>query len=302
VSGGVGGGRMHADEVDIDVPLVRRLLAGQFPRWADLPLVRVESAGTENAMYRLGADMAVRLPRVERSVDGLRQELRWLPRLAPALPVAIPEPLGTGRPAAGYPWPWAVYRWLDGDNPTAGAVAEPGLLAADLARFVTALRRIDPDGAPAQGRGGPLATRDTPTRAAIGELHGLVDTGAVTAAWEEALRIPAHTGPPAWAHGDLSPLNVLVDSAGRLAAVIDFAGVGVGDPTVDLIVAWNLLPTGARDAFRAAVGADDATWARGRGWALSIALIQLPYYRHTNPVLAANARHVIGEILADHGR
>ncbi len=288
--------RMHADEVDIDASLVRRLVSGQFPRWADLPLERVESSGTDNAMYRLGEDMAVRLPRIGGAADTVDREQRWLPRLAPLLPVAVPTPLGKGHPAEGYPWHWSVFRWLDGTNPVAGRVAEPDVLAKDLAEFVTALRRIDPADGPPAGRGAPLATRDAPTRAAIEDLHGLVDTGAVTAAWEEALRIPEWSGGPAWVHGDLSPGNALLTDA-RLSGVIDFGCAGVGDPTVDLIVAWNLLPADARDVFRAALGIDDATWARGRGWALSISLIQLPYYRNTNPALAANSRHVIREVL-----
>jgi aminoglycoside phosphotransferase (APT) family kinase protein len=293
--------KMHADEVDTDVDLVRRLVATQFPQWTELAVEPVESAGTDNAMYRLGDDMAVRLPRIESAVANVERELRWLPRLAPSVPVAIPMPLGQGRSGEGYPYAWSVYRWLDGMNPQVDGLTEPGRLATDLAGFITALRTIEPAGAPPNGRGVPLATRDEPTRAAIDELVGIIDTDAAGAVWEEALRLPAWAGGPAWAHGDLSPGNVLV-TLGRLSGVIDFAGVGVGDPTVDLIVAWNLLPAEARPAFRIALGVDDDTWLRGRGWALSIALIQLPYYRTTNPVLAANSRHVIGEVLADHVR
>jgi aminoglycoside phosphotransferase (APT) family kinase protein len=176
-------------------------------------------------------------------------------------------------------------------------LAAPELLATDLAAFVTALRRVDPAGAPPSGRGVPLARRDEPMRAAIEQSADLVDTAAVTALWEEALRLPVWSGPPTWAHGDLSPGNLLVRD-GRLAAVIDWGGPGVGDPTVDLIIAWNLLPASARAAFRAAMAVDEVTWLRGRGWALSISMIQLPYYQHTNPALAANSRHVIKEILA----
>jgi aminoglycoside phosphotransferase (APT) family kinase protein len=212
--------------------------------------------------------------------------------------VAAPVPLELGRPGEGFAWPWSVYRWLDGANPVAGAVQKPRALAADLAAFVTALRGIETRGGPPNHRGVPLAERDTPTRDALARLTGRIDTTAVTALWEEALRAPGHTQPPAWAHGDLMPGNVLVQD-GRLTAVIDFGCVGVGDPAVDLIVAWNLLPASARAAFREAVGADDAEWARGRGWALSISLIQLPYYWETNPPLAENSRHVIREILAE---
>jgi aminoglycoside phosphotransferase (APT) family kinase protein len=293
--------KMHADEVDTDTSLVRRLIVSQFPQWADLPIEPVESSGTDNAMYRLGADMAVRLPRIEGAVGNVDREQRWMRRLAPRLPVAIPVPLGRGEPGEGFPYSWSVCRWIEGENPAVDRLHRPRTLAGELAGFIAALRRIDPADGPPAGRGVPLATRDAPTRAAIDELHGIIDTDAATAAWEEALRIPPWPGPAAWVHGDLSPGNVLVGD-GRLSAVIDWGGVGVGDPTVDLIVAWNLLPADVRPAFRAALGVDDVTWARGRGWALSIALIQLPYYKDTNPVLAASARHVIKEVLAEHRR
>ncbi|MFI5799166.1 aminoglycoside phosphotransferase family protein [Streptomyces sp. NPDC051677] len=290
--------KMRPDEVDLDAPLVSRLVAAQFPQWAGLPVRRLASSGTENAMFRLGADKVVRLPRHPDAVESVAHEQHWLARLGPRLSVATPVPLEQGGPGEGFAWPWSVYGWLDGRNPVAGAVEQPEALAADLAAFVTALRGIEAQGGPPNDRGVPLAERDAPTRDALAQLDGRIDTAAVTALWEEALRAPGRTEPPVWAHGDLSPGNVLVEG-GRLSAVIDFGGVGVGDPAVDLIVAWNLLPASARGVFRDAVGADDAEWARGRGWALSISLIQLPYYWETNPPLAENSRHVIKEILAE---
>ncbi|MEV7782222.1 aminoglycoside phosphotransferase family protein [Kitasatospora sp. NPDC088351] len=290
--------RMHPDEPDIDAALVRRLLAVQFPQWASLPLERVASSGTDNAMFRLGPELAVRLPRVGWAAESVDREQHWLPRLAPQLPLPIPTPLAQGRPGSGYPWQWSVIRWLGGGNPIVGSIAEPVQLARDLAGFVTALRAVDPADGPPSSRGVPLASRDGATRAAIARLDGAINTEAATAVWDKALRLPEHAGPTVWVHGDLSPGNVLL-AGRRLGAVIDFGLIGVGDPTVDLIVAWNLLPGIARSAFRTALAADEAAWARGRAWALSIALIQLPYYRHTNPALAANARHVIREVLAD---
>ncbi|MBQ1094303.1 aminoglycoside phosphotransferase family protein [Streptomyces sp. B93] len=292
---------MHADEADIDDALVRALVARQFPEWASLPVRRLESSGTENAMFRLGTELVVRLPRHPGAVDDVRREGRLLSRLGPLLPVPTPEPVGRGEPGAGFPWPWSVYRWLAGRNPVAGAVPQAKRLAEDLGRFVAALRGVHAADGPPGSRGVPLAARDAPTRSAIARLTGRTDTAGVTALWEEALRAPEYTGPPVWAHGDLSPGNVLVDG-GRLSAVIDFGVAGVGDPAVDLIIAWNLLPAEARETFRDTVGADDAEWARGRGWALSVALIQLPYYWETNPPLAENSRHVIGELLAEASR
>ncbi|OIK26220.1 aminoglycoside phosphotransferase family protein [Streptomyces malaysiense] len=291
---------MHADELGLDAPLVRRLITRRFPHWSALPVRRLASSGTENAMFRLGTELVVRLPRRPGAVPDLVHEGRWLPVLGPRLPVAVPEPVGTGEADEDFPWPWSVYRWLAGTSPVAGAVARPEPLAEELGLFVRALRRVAAHGAPTGYRGGPLRERDEPTRAAVAELGDRVDAGAVTELWERALAAPAHDGPPRWAHGDLSPGNVLVDG-GRLGAVIDFGCAGVGDPAVDLVPAWNLLPASVRGVFREAAGADDAEWARGRGWALSVALIQLPYYWDTNPALAQNSRHVIAGILAEAG-
>jgi aminoglycoside phosphotransferase (APT) family kinase protein len=291
---------MHANELHTDAALVGRLLSAQFPQWAELTIERVPSCGTDNALYRLGEDMVVRLPRIDWAVDGVENAYEWLPRLAPLLPVAVPVPLAKGEPAEGYPWPWSVYPWLQGENPTVDRIADPQALANDLALFIEAMHRIDLAGGEPAGRGVPLVERDAQTRAAIAELRGLVNTDAVTDAWEAALRTPAWSGPPLWVHGDLAPGNLLL-RGGRLAAVIDFGGVGVGDPACDLMPAWNLLPLDARGVFRTALAVDDATWDRGRGWALTVALLQLPYYKDTNPELAASSRHVIREVLAELG-
>ncbi|MEU3669931.1 aminoglycoside phosphotransferase family protein [Streptomyces virginiae] len=297
-------GQMHPGQHPVDEDLVRRLLAGQFPQWAGMKVERFPSGGTVNAMYRLGGDMAVRLPLCEGGAEDVVTEGYWLPRLAPRLPTAVPQVLGEGAPAEGYPWRWSVCRWLAGENPEAGALGGPvaQALARDLAAFVTAMRSITLPGAPRAHRGGPLASLDAATRAAIGELRLIpeegVDCDAVTAVWEDALRVPEWDGPPVWLHGDLMPGNILVDG-GRLTSVIDFGCTGVGDPACDLFPAWNLLPAAVRGDFRAALGVDDATWIRGRGRTLSQAVIALPYYRTTNPAMARNARHVIREVLAE---
>lgn len=295
-------GKMHDDEIETDVALVRRLIAAQFPQWAGLPVSPVPSAGTDNALYRLGDHLAVRLPRIPVATGQLEKEQRWLPYLAPQLPLAIPDPLARGRPGEGYPWSWSVYRWLEGKTLTAAPVDDQRRLALDLAGFIAALHRIDPAGGPPPGqhnsfRGVPLATRDDATRSAIAQLRGTLDTAAATAAWEAALQTPAWPHAPVWIHGDLQAGNLLA-IRGRLSAVIDFGCLGVGDPACDLMVAWNLLTADARDVFRRALNVDDATWDRGRGWAVSVGLIALPYYRHTNPILAAIARRTIDEVLA----
>jgi aminoglycoside phosphotransferase (APT) family kinase protein len=293
---------MHPGMHAIDDDLVRRLIAGQFPQWAGLAVKRWPSGGTVNAMYRLGGDMAVRLPLVQGGAGDVLMEREWLPRLAP--PPARAHPRGArGRGARqGYPWPWSVYRWLVGEHPEPGALSEPVLLAGDLAAFVTAMRSITLPGAPRAHRGGPVASLDAKTRAAIRELRGIpqedVDCDAAALVWEEALRAPGWDGPPVWLHADLMPGNLLTDG-GRLASVIDFGCIGAGDPACDLFPAWNLLPGDAREVFREALAADDATWNRGRGRTLSQALIALPYYRRTNPAMAHNARHVIRAVLGE---
>jgi aminoglycoside phosphotransferase (APT) family kinase protein len=289
---------MHADEVDTDPALVSRLVASQFPQWAGLPVKRVPSSGTDNALYRLGDELVVRLPRIEWAVGGIEKELEWLPKLAPLVPVAVPMPLAKGAPAHGYPWEWGVYTWLDGENPVPGTICSADGLVDDAARFVRALHAIDPAGGPPARRGAPVQVQDDRARAALAELAGTVDADAATRAWEAALEAPPWGGAPVWVHGDLLPGNLLV-RGGRLTGVIDWAGVGVGDPACDLIVAWGLLRAEARPAFREQLGVDDATWARGRGWALSLALIAIPYYRDTNPAFATTARHLLDEVLAD---
>ena len=296
---------MHADEVDTDVTLVRRLLGTQFPQWADLPIEAVRPFGTDNANYRLGNEMVVRLPRHERTSRTLEKERQWLPRLAPLLPLAVPIPLAAGMPGEGYPFTWSVYSWLKGENATGECISDLGQLATDLAQFIAALQRIDPSGGPSPGehnffRGEPLARRDAETRAAIESLDSKIDVDAARTTWEEALRAPEWQGPPVWIHGDLDARNMLVAN-GRLSAVIDFGGLGVGDPACDVMVAWKVLSAETRDIFRSALAVDEATWARSRGWALSQALIALPYYTlETNPVLVREAQRWLAAVLADH--
>lgn len=306
-----------------DEDLVRALVAAQFPQWAGLPVHRTGSHGTVNAIYRLGGAMAVRLPLGEGGARDVEKEHHWLPRLAAHLPVPIPVPLAQGDPGEGYPWTWSVCRWLEGE-PLTGWLApgngeqspadrdtrpESDELAADLAQFITALRRIDPAGAPPAYRSETLASRDAATRGTIESLRGAPDAGPVAtsrgagaalAVWDTALRAAAPDGPAVWSHGDLQPGNVLIKE-GRLGAVIDFGCTGLADPALDLMAAWYLLPASARPRFRTAVRADDATWSRARGWALSVALPELAHYRTTNPVMATHARRVIGELLAEAG-
>jgi aminoglycoside phosphotransferase (APT) family kinase protein len=289
--------KMHDNEVDIDAGLVGRLVAEQFPHLADLPITEVRSTGTVNAIYRLGDRLCARLPRVAEWAPDLDREWRWLPELAPRLPLRVPEPVGRGRPGGSYPFSWTIYGWIDGQPYADGLVDDERRAAEDLARFVVDLRRIDPVGAPRGGRR-PLRELDAVTREVIESARGVIDGDAAVAAWERALRAPAWAGSPVWIHSDLLRPNVLVRD-GRVCAVIDFGGVGVGDPAADVIAAWSVFGRAGRGVFRAALEVDDGTWERARGFALHQAALIVPYYGETNPGFAASARRTIEEVLAD---
>jgi aminoglycoside phosphotransferase (APT) family kinase protein len=291
-------GKLHADEIDIDVPLVRRLLAAQFPQWADLPISEVQSTGTVNAIYRLGDHLCVRLPRVQRWAQDLDKEWHWLPKLAPRLPLRVPEPVEKGRPASSYPFSWAIYGWIDGQPYSDKLVDDEHQAAKDLAQFVVELRRIDlVVGAPRGGRS-PLCDLDAITRAAIESARGVIDSDGATAAWQRALEAPAWKGTPAWIHTDLLRPNLLV-RGGRLCAVIDFGGIGVGDPAADVIAAWSVFNRTGRETFRGVLDVDDGTWERAHGFALHQAALIIPYYGETNPEFVALARRTVEEVLAD---
>jgi len=296
---------MQPGKVDIDASLVSQLVATQFPQWAHLSIRPVEFGGWDNRTFHLGEQMTVRLPSAAAYSLQVEKEQRWLPRLAPQLPLPIPVPLAMGQPADGYPWHWSVYRWLDGEIATTESITDLRQFAIDLARFLIALYRIDPTGGPPPGphnffRGGSLTVYDGETRQALKTLDGQIDTGMAAEVWEAALA-SSWPGPPVWVHGDVSSGNLLVEE-GRLSAVIDFGSSAVGDPACDLYIAWTFFDEKSRDTFRAALPLDGATWARGRGWTLWKAMITLAEHMDANPDKAGIARRVINEVLADHRR
>ncbi len=289
--------KMHDGELDIDADLVRRLLAAQFPSLADLPVSAVRSTGTVNAIYRLGDQLCARLPRMQKWAQDLGKEWRWLPKLAPHLPLQVPEPVAKGHPENWYPFTWVIYRWIDGQPYSDELVDDEHQAARDLARFVSELRRIDPVAAPPGGRK-PLRELDAVTRAAIQAARDVIDSDAATAAWDRALQAPAWEGTPAWIHTDLLRPNLLVDG-GRLGAVIDFGSAGVGDPAADVIAAWSVFSHAGRGTFRGTLDVDDGTWNRARGFALHQAAQIIPYYSESNPGFVALAKRTVEEVLAD---
>lgn len=292
--------KMHADEVTTDAALVRRLLAGQFPQWADLSVRPVASYGTDHDMYRLGDHLAARFPRRQWVTDQAPKEAVWLPKLAPHLPLAIPVQRAMGHPAEGYPFDWSVYEWLPGENAN-GTLDDLERAAVDLATFIKALRRIDTNGAPARPRhrrGGPLIEGDAQVRQSINQLGDRIDGEATLRLWEAALDAPAWSGEEVWVHGDLLQGNLLV-VGGRLSAVIDWGGLNVGDPACDLQPAWSVFAGGSRTRFRAELEVDEASWLRGRGWALYQAVSALAYYWDTNPGMIRQGSHALAQVLAD---
>jgi len=287
---------MHADELELDEALVRRLLAEQFPEWAELPLQRIEPSGTVNAIFRLGDGLSVRLPRKEGPTEPGGVELEWLPKLVSRLPVEVPVPLAQGRPGANYPWFWEIHSWVEGEVVPVDEI-DAVQAARDLAALVLALQRVDPTGAP-PGRGIPLAVRDEQMRHWWARFDG---DARAWEAWQRALGAPPWDGPPVWHHGDLDCRNWVVRN-GRIMGVIDWGSMGVGDPACDVMVAWKLHSAAARDAFREALRTDDAAWERARGWAVSQAVAALSYYTaENNPSLYHEAEAWLALALSDGG-
>ena len=255
-------------------------------------------------IFRLGDAMMVRLPRKASAAEPIGKECQWLPTLAPHLPLPIPVPLAKGEPGEGYPFHWSICPWIDGENATLERLHDPNRAAQTLAAFISTLQKIEvdktvtPDTLHAS-RGVPLATRDAATRAAIATLDGMIDTQAALAVWDHALSAPVWDRAPVWIHGDLHSGNLL-ENDGDLSAVIDFGCLTAGDPAGDLIVAWNLFSAETRTTFRAAIQVDDATWARGCGWALSTSVIALPYYKDSNLTLANISRYAIDQALTEY--
>jgi aminoglycoside phosphotransferase (APT) family kinase protein len=289
--------KMHEDEIEVDAALASRLLGEQFPEWADLSLVAVEPAGTDNAIFRLGQAMAVRLPRIGWASDQPEKEFAWLPRLAPYLSVEIPQPLALGEPSDAFPFPWLVCTWLPGQNATPDRLDDP---VGDLVRLLHELWAIDPrEGPNPEGRGGPLRPRDEDCRRSIDLISGSFDGPWLLAAWERSLEVPEWSGPPRWLHGDLDARNLLA-SGGRLSGLLDFASIAVGDPAADVMVAWKMLDHTARPRFRELLEVDDETWFRARGWVLSQAVMILSYYTlETNPTLVREAGTWLAELRND---
>lgn len=287
--------------VHIDDQLVHRLIQAQFPDWAHLPIERVEPGGWDNRTFRLGNAMLVRMPSGPAYVAQVEKEHRWLPKLASHLPLPIPAPLAKGMPGGTYPWPWSVYRWIDGVPAKTESIEDMDRFAASLAGFLDALHQIDGEDGPPAGqhnfhRGGRLAVYDQEIRAALVKLQGNIDTRAVEQLWNVALQSEWQAA-PVWVHGDVAFGNLLV-AEGRLSAVIDFGSSAVGDPACDLVIAWTQFSGSSRAVFRNTLSFDEDTWNRARGWALWKACIVAAKH-DGNRREAERSWAVVNEVLSD---
>jgi aminoglycoside phosphotransferase (APT) family kinase protein len=293
-------------DIDIDAQLVSTLVREQFPQWAGMPVVAVHPGGVDNRTFRLGDRLSVRLPSAQGYVEQVAKEHRWLPWLAPQLPLPIAQPVGLGRPSAGYPFPWSVYGWVEGDTMMAGRPADLTRLATDLADFLRALQRVDASDGPTPGthcflRGAHPEVYADGTEQALAALGDEVDQAGARHVWDAALAARV-CGPPVWFHGDVAGGNLLLRD-GRLSAVIDFGTCGVGDPACDTVFAWTELTGASRDAWMQRLDLDAGTWARGRGWALWKALITLNGQLTEAPSAGAStSRRVIDVVIADQRR
>ncbi len=307
--------RRHNELVDragITSALVADLIADQFPQWADLVIRPVDLGGWDNVTFRLGPSLTVRLPSAAGYVPQVDKEHRWLPILGRQLRQAIPQPVARGRPGCGFPRPWSVYRWIDGVFASGDQIDDLAEFARALAAFLMDLQAIDATDGPAAGphsgyRGGLLDTYDAETRAAIEQLADIVDADAARDVWNTALATTWNK-PPVWVHGDVTAANLLITD-GQLGGVLDFGCCAVGDPACDLVMAWTYFTSASRDAFRDGLDLDEATWARGRGWALWKALITMSPATSGNSDSDAAARRfgwrigpvdVIDAVIADH--
>lgn len=290
------------DRRDISVPLVAALISEQFPQWAHLPIRAVIPSGWDNRTFRIGDEMLVRLPSGAGYAAQVEREQKWLPLLAPQLQVHIPTPVAMGRPSQHYPWNWSIYRWIDGENAEVARVKDQLLLARELAGFLRELHKADPSDGPLPGahnyfRGGALAVYSGETNAALATLADHVDVSGAKAVWDRALA--SHwPGTPKWVHGDFSPGNILIRD-GRLAAVIDFGCMGVGDPACDLVMAWTFFSGESRKVFMSEMELDGDAWARARGWALWKALITLAASGDLFTPESTKKRQIIDEVISD---
>ncbi|MBN6053074.1 aminoglycoside phosphotransferase family protein, partial [Nonomuraea sp. RK-328] len=301
---------MHADQLTVTPETVRALVDEQFPEWRDLPVRRVASQGTVNAIFRIGDELAARFPlqpgNAESIRRGLEAEAEAARELAGRTRYPTPEPVALGEPGAGYPLPWSVQTWLPGVVAFDEDPGESVGFAHDLADLISDLRAIGTRGRTfaGSGRGGDLQPHDAWVETCLGHCERLLeagrlllDVGRLRDMWARMRRLPRDPVGDLMTHGDLIPGNVLV-SAGRLSGILDVGGFGPADPALDLVSAWHLLETGPRQALRERLGCDDLEWERGKAWAFQQAMGAVWYYIDSNPAMGRMGRRTLERLLA----
>lgn len=290
--------KLHENEAHIDENLVKKLLSNQFPKFANLPLRLIFPQGTDNVMYQLGNDMIVRMPRIDSAANSLMKEKRWLPTLASRLPINIPNVIGVGNPDEIYPYPWIVGNFIEGKHLSNENKLDLNQAAIDLGNFVLSMQRVSTKDAPFCSRGKPLSTRDKDIREAIALIEDIYDIKLLTEIWEYFLQLPNWSKNPTWIHGDLHADNLLAENR-KITAIVDFGMAGIGDPAVDLMVAWTLLNKEARKIFKDIVKPDQDTWERGKAWAFNF-IVAYPYYKKSNPRFAQAAKKIVDEVIISY--
>jgi len=287
---------MHENELDISTKMVDHLIKQQCPQYNTLSLKRIPSSSTVHALYQLGQQFVVRLPRIQ-ATQGIEKEWAWLKHLSPHLDISISEPIFRGNPSEFYPWPWLISHYYPGITPSFEKQNEHSWLAIALADFLNQFHKIPLiEDAPQSRRGVPLKDLDKQTRQEIVSIGDEFDTTKLVKLWQTFSNLSTWEHEPVWVHGDMLPGNILVNHQ-MISAVIDFSDVGTGDPACDLIIAWALFNKHSRAIFKKHLqNIDENTWLRGKGWALSIAAIMLPYYKNSNPDFAELARRILTQI------
>ena len=292
-------------ELEITTKIATALIAEQFPQFAHLHIRPVEHGGNDNRTFRLGNEMSIRLPSGEEYVRQVEKEQKWLPKIAPHLPLPIPQPIAMGKPSVCYPWKWSIYKWLEGESANTLALNDVHLeaIAVQLAHFLRAFHQFDADGAPAPGlhnwwRAAHTSIYDVETRSLIETLQDFIDADQARSLWQRAINSKWEKD-PVWVHGDVSSGNILVKD-NKLAAVIDFGCMGIGDPACDLTIAWTFFRGKSREVFKANLHLDEETWARARGWAMWKALYEISVLEDKSGPALAKQLQIIDAVIEEN--